>query len=126
MWTLASHLPSLDSDEILACHNTVTLPKPMTSNAKAEGRFGKQDFRYVAEEDIYVCPAGKSLAYSFTTSENGLVLRRYSTKACHSCRIKNSCTTSKERRITRRIFSGCSSSRRCTASRTCSCSHQRR
>jgi hypothetical protein len=43
-----------DSDEILACHKagvTVTLPKPMTSNAKAEGRFGKQDFRYVAEEE---------------------------------------------------------------------------
>jgi hypothetical protein len=31
---------------------TVTLPKPMTSNAKAEGRFGKQDFRDVADEDI--------------------------------------------------------------------------
>ena len=30
-----------------------------------------------------------------------MVLRRYSTKACHGCRIKNSCTTSKERRITR-------------------------
>ena len=27
------------------------VPKPMTSNAKAEGRFGKQDFRYVADED---------------------------------------------------------------------------
>jgi hypothetical protein len=27
---------------------TVTLPKPMTSNSKAEKRFGKQDFRYVA------------------------------------------------------------------------------
>ena len=35
---------------ILACEQagiTVTLPKPMTSDAKAEGRFGKQDFRYV-------------------------------------------------------------------------------
>src|ERR1700680_4599552 len=41
------------SEEILACEEagiTVTLPKPMTSNSKAEGRFGKQDFRYVAEE----------------------------------------------------------------------------
>ena len=49
------------SEEILACDKagiTVTLPKPMTSNAKAEGRFGKQDFRFVAEEDVYVCPAG--------------------------------------------------------------------
>ena len=51
-----------NSEEILACEEagiTVTLPKPMTSNAKAEGRFGKQDFRYVAYKDVYVCPAGE-------------------------------------------------------------------
>ena len=93
-----------NSEEILACEKagiTVTLPKPMTSNSKAEGRFGKQDFRYVAEEDIYICPAGERLAYHYTTEENGLVLRRYSTNACQSCAIKHSCTTAKERRITR-------------------------
>jgi Transposase DDE domain len=53
------------SEEILKCAKadiTVTLPKPMTSNPK---RFGKQDFRYVAEEDVYICPAGERLAYSF-------------------------------------------------------------
>jgi hypothetical protein len=65
------------SEEILACEKagiTVTLPKPMTSNSKAEGRFGKQDFRYVAEEDVYICPAGKKLAYHYTNEENGSVL----------------------------------------------------
>jgi hypothetical protein len=34
----------------------------MTSNAKAEARFGKRDFRYVADEDVYVCPAGEKLS----------------------------------------------------------------
>ena len=38
---------------------TVTLPKPTTSTAN---RFGKQDFRYVAEDDVYICPAGERLA----------------------------------------------------------------
>jgi hypothetical protein len=93
-----------NSEEILACEEagiTVTLPKPMTSNSKAEGRFGKQDFRYVAEEDVYICPAGERLAYHYTNEEKGLVLRRYWTNACRSCAIKKSCTTSKERRITR-------------------------
>ena len=93
-----------NSEEILACEKagiTVTLPKPMTSNSKAEGRFGKQDFRYVAEEDVYICPAGEKLAYHYTTEENGLVLRRYWTNACQSCAIKHTCTTAKERRITR-------------------------
>jgi transposase len=92
------------SEEILECDKagiTVTLPKPITSNAKAEGRFGKQDFRYVAEEDVYVCPAGEKLAYHYTNEENGLVLRRYWTNACESCAIKHRCTTGKERRITR-------------------------
>ena len=93
-----------NSEEILACEEagiTVTLPKPMTSNSKAEGRFGKQDFRYVAAEDVYVCPAGEKLAFHFTTEENGLVLHRYWTNACQNCTIKHRCTTAKERRITR-------------------------
>jgi hypothetical protein len=73
----------------------------MTSNSKAEGRFGKQDFRYVAAEDVYVCPAGQKLAYYFTTEDKGLVLSRYRTNACQSCAIKHKCTTSKERLISR-------------------------
>jgi hypothetical protein len=51
-------------EEILECDKagiTVTLSKPKTSNSKTEGRFGKQDFRYVAAEDVYVCPAGQKL-----------------------------------------------------------------
>ena len=53
-----------DSDEILSCDQagiTVTLPRPQTSYAKAQGRFGKQDFRYVAEDDVYICPACERL-----------------------------------------------------------------
>jgi len=93
-----------NSSEILACEAasiTVTLPKPMTSNAKANGRFGKQDFRYVADEDVYICPAGERLTYRYTNEENGLLLHRYWTNVCQSCAIKHSCTPSKERRITR-------------------------
>ena len=90
--------------EILACDKagiTVTLPKPITSGIKAKGRYGKQDFRYVTEDDVYICPAGERLAYHYTNEENGLVLRRYWTTVCQSCAIKDRCTTGKERRITR-------------------------
>jgi transposase len=93
-----------NGEEILACEEagiTVTLPKPMTSNSKAEGRFGKQDFRYVAEEDVYVCPAGERLAYSYTSEDKGLVVHRYATKACRHCAIKHNCTKGNERRIKR-------------------------
>jgi len=73
----------------------------MTSHSKAEGRFGKQDFRYLVEEDVYICPAAERLTYSFTAEENGLILRRYSTNACQNRAIKHACTTGKERRTTR-------------------------
>jgi hypothetical protein len=48
-------------EEIVACDQAgiaVTLPKPTTSSAKSEGRFGKQDFAYLPD-DVYRCPAGE-------------------------------------------------------------------
>ena len=92
------------SPEILECHEagiTVTLPKPLTSGAKSEGRFGKQDFVYLPEEDAYRCPAGERLRYRYTNEEAGKMLRRYWTTACQDCSLKRQCTTGPERRITR-------------------------
>ena len=93
-----------NSPEILACHEagiTVTLPKPMTSGAKADGRYGRQDFVYIAAEDVYRCPAGERLTYRYTNEEAGKVLRRYWTTACCKCPLKSQCTTGPERRIAR-------------------------
>src|SRR3982075_2200078 len=53
-------------EEIVACEQagvTVYLPKPMTSGINVKGRFGKQDFVYVAADDVYLCPAGEQLPY---------------------------------------------------------------
>jgi transposase len=80
-----------DSEEILTCEEAdiaVILPKPQTSGAKAEGRFGKQDFRYIADEDVYICPAGERLTYRFTREEGGLAIRRYWTNVCPDCPMK--------------------------------------
>ncbi len=93
-----------NGEEILACDKagiTVTLPKPLTSGSRVKGLFVKQDFVYLPDEDVYRCPAGERLVYSFTTVEKGRTLLRYSTTACRSCAIKDQCTTGKERRITR-------------------------
>jgi len=93
-----------NSPEILACHEagiTVTLPKPMTSGAKSEGRFGKQDFVYLPNEDVYRCPAGERLKYRYSTEEQGKSMRRYWTTACSGCSLKSKCTTGPERRIPR-------------------------
>ena len=48
-----------NSPEIKACSDAgiqAYVPKPMTSNAKAQGRFGKADFIYIARDDEYQCP----------------------------------------------------------------------
>jgi hypothetical protein len=63
------------------------------SSAKAEGRFGKQDFVYVAAEDVYRCPAGERLSYRFAGVEEGKTIRRYWTGAYKSCGLKAQCTT---------------------------------
>lgn len=91
-------------EEIMACDRagiTVTLPKPMTSGAKANGRFGKQDFVYIATEDVYRCPAGERLTYRFTSVDDGQNVHRYWTSACRTCALKSRCTPSAQRRIRR-------------------------
>jgi hypothetical protein len=91
-------------EEIVACEQagvTVYLPKPITSGLNVKGRFGKQDFVYVAADDVYLCPAGEKLIYRYTNEEDGKTLRRYWTNACQDCALKGQCTTGKERRISR-------------------------
>jgi len=90
--------------EIKACTEaaiTPMVPKPMTSNAKAEGRFNKTDFIYIAKDDQYQCPAGERAIHRFTTVEHGMTLHKYWSSACPRCPLKRQCTTSRYRRITR-------------------------
>ena len=73
----------------------------MTSNAKAEGRFGKQDFVYIAADDVYICPARERLTYRSTSNDGGKMMRRYWTNACRACALKSKCTPYTERRVSR-------------------------
>ena len=77
------------------------VPKPMTSNAKADGRFDKRDFIYIAKDDEYQCPAGQRAIHRFTREENGLEIRRYWSSECPKCPMKAQCTPSDYRRISR-------------------------
>jgi transposase len=93
-----------DGEEILACEEagiTTFLPKPLTSGSKAAGRFGKQDFVYIAKDDEYRCPAGQRLIKHMTTVEDGMTLHSYWCSVCPACPMKAQCTTGKERRVKR-------------------------
>src|ERR1700675_1160595 len=91
-------------EEILDCDQagmTPLVPKPLTSNSKADGRFDKRDFVYIAEDDEYRCPAGQRAIKRFTTIEKGMTLHKYWSSACPRCPLRAQCTTSDYRRIAR-------------------------
>jgi transposase len=90
--------------EILACKETgITpiCPRPLVSHAKADGRWGKQDFVYQPETDTYRCPAGETMTRRFSTVEHGMMMHAYATPSCRNCAVRANCTTSIERRIKR-------------------------
>jgi transposase len=92
------------SEEILATHEAgihVYVAKTDTSNASAEGRFGKADFIYDATNNEYRCPAGERLIWRFSAEERGLTVNRYWSSNCKQCALKPQCTPSKQRRVTR-------------------------
>lgn len=91
-------------EEILECEQhgiTPLVPKPLTSGAKAEGRFDKRDFVYLPERDEFRCPAGERAIRRFSSVEHGLTLHRYWSSACPKCALKAQCTPADYRRITR-------------------------
>jgi transposase len=93
-----------NSEEILACHEAgiaAIVPKTVTSNATAEGRFGREDFIYDAKNNEYRCPAGQRLIWRFSRIEKGLTLHRYWSSHCQQCSIKKKCTPSEQRRVSR-------------------------
>lgn len=91
-------------EEILACENagiTAFVPKPMTSNSKAAGRFGKDDFIYDPDTDEYRCPSGERLIWRYQTTEMEQTIHRYWSSNCKQCALKSQCTTGGERRVAR-------------------------
>ncbi len=92
--------------EIKACDDAgiaALVPKTQTSSAKADGRFDRADFIYIAKDDQYLCPAGQRAIYRFTSveRETPMALRTYWSSACPKCPIKNRCTPTDYRRIRR-------------------------
>jgi hypothetical protein len=93
-----------NGEQILQCAQaqiTTLVPKPLTSNSIAKGRFDKRDFVYIAKRDEYRCPAGERAIWRMTRVENGMTLHRYWPSACPRCPLKKQCTTDNYRRVAR-------------------------
>ncbi len=91
-------------EEAWTCVDAGIVPlisKPMTSSAKAEGRFDKEDFLFDSAAGEYVCPAGSRLIWRFSTTERGALVHKYWSSDCPRCALKAQCTPSSNRRVTR-------------------------
>jgi transposase len=91
-------------EEILACEEagiTTIVPKAKTSNNAAKGLFARERFRYDPQANEYRCPGGERLTWRLRNVERGKTLDTYWSSACPGCRLKDQCTTGKERRIRR-------------------------
>jgi len=73
-------------------HITPYVPKADTSANTAQGLFGKSRFTYDPQKDVYVCPAGSTLTYRFSTDEKGRQLRYYRASDCKRCVLRKQCT----------------------------------
>jgi len=69
----------------------------------SKGRFGKSKFHFQEDRDAYRCPAGELLTYADQGKDaQGRAYRRYRTKGCEQCGLRDRCTQSRDGRSVKR------------------------
>jgi transposase len=78
---------------------------PVIDKSKREdGTFSREDFRYDAERDCYVCPNGADLATNGRLRDDKAYAYLASTNDCRNCPLKSQCCPkSPQRKITRSV-----------------------
>lgn len=72
---------------------TPFVPKPIRGPAVREGFFSKEEFRYQADDDVFICPAGAVLLpRRFGKSRDNVKLDYSNKDACKGCALKPRCT----------------------------------
>jgi hypothetical protein len=81
---------------------TPHVPKPQRGSAVREGFFRKDEFRYDAEQGVFVCPAGQPLrAYSSSALRELNKINYVNKQACMDCAIRSKCTANQFRSVSR-------------------------
>ena len=72
---------------------TPYVPRPQRGPSVREGFFRKDEFRYDAERDVYICRAGQVLATRYESKLRNLKKFDYSNRAaCLVCVMRSRCT----------------------------------
>jgi transposase len=92
-------------EDIEACEKAGIVPyvpRPQRGPSVKAGLFRKDEFRYDADSDSYVCPAGQRLHPYSSSLLRGLKKINYVNKlACGDCKIRSQCTAGKFRTVSR-------------------------
>ena len=92
-------------EDIEACEKAGIVPyvpRPQRGPSVKAGLFRKDEFRYDADNDSYVCPAAQRLHPYSSSLQRGLKKINYVNKlACDDCKIRWQCTGRKFRAVSR-------------------------
>jgi hypothetical protein len=92
------------SEDIEACEKAGCVPhvpKPQRGSSVRDGLFRKDEFRFDADRDVYICPAGQTLSPHHEGKLRELRKIDYSNPAaCPACPLRWRCTTN-VRRVSR-------------------------
>lgn len=93
-----------DGEEIKECIDNGIIPyipKPAGNKgvSPSEAGYHKDRFRYDAEEDIYICPAGSKLFFKGIARYRGKVMRTYKGEDCLGCCVRDRCIRNGKRRV---------------------------
>jgi IS5 family transposase len=95
------------SEDIEACEKaglTPHVPRPQRGHAVREGLFRKDEFRYDAERDAYICPAGQVPSTRYESKLRDLTKVDYANpSACRACSIRSRCCTPRSPRKVSRL-----------------------
>ena len=89
-----------EGNGILPC-----VPATRTRNPHGDGTFFQCDaFRYQPESDTYLCPEGKTLKRKARLKKDKSIIYLANAKDCGACSLKQRCTASTARRVSRHMF----------------------
>jgi transposase len=93
------------AEEFAKCKDAgiIAIVSKANKNSFASVNYGKMNFRYDAEKDVYICPQGHELKkYSQIRTSNKDFCRYFNKKACLACPVKDTCTPNKHGRTVSR------------------------
>ena len=93
------------TEDIAACEKaglTPYVPRPQRGSSASHGFFRKDEFRYDAEQDAYICPAGHELKpYRFGKLREMTKIDYANKEACRDCPLRPRCTDAGYRAVSR-------------------------